>query len=65
MKARTRTQVDANRIDLDLFNLSHALALLSVAAKDESLDDLALEALGMRFAVRKHMHRDDIKEADI
>tara|TARA_R110002110_G_scaffold37601_1_gene124012 strand:- start:6998 stop:7195 length:198 start_codon:yes stop_codon:yes gene_type:complete len=64
MKARTQIQVDANRIDLDLFNLSYALALLSVAAKDESLDELALQLLGMRYAVRKHMHSDDIEETN-
>lgn len=60
---RTRAQREADKLDLDLFNLSRDLQKFAERFGDTSVDDASRIIYGLRVRVQKHMHADDAFKA--
>ena len=56
---RTKKQIDANKIDLEIFNLARMLERFARDYNETKIDGLALKVMGMRSGVRSHMHKND------
>lgn len=60
---RTRAQREADKLDLDLFNLSRELQKFAEHFGDKSIDDASRIIYGLRGRVQKHMHPADGSKA--
>jgi len=63
-ETRTMVQVEANKLDLQMFNMAHALFKFADGAwtkkEKEALADLALSIRQHRYIVQRRMHSKDL-----
>lgn len=59
-KYRTRPQLEADRLDLYLFNLSRGLEEFATLTGDAKLDDASRIVFGLRNRLAKHRHPEDV-----
>lgn len=55
-ETRTRKQIDANRIDLEVFRVIGAIDRFANDYRDAEAAEFALLIDGWRHRIRKHMH---------
>ena len=56
---RTATQIEADRIDLEMFRLSMRLGDFAQQCCDDAVVDVSRQLFGARSAIRRHMHKND------
>lgn len=56
---RTATQIEANRIDMEIFRVARMLESFAEEHRAPEVDASALQILRSRHAIRSHMHKDD------
>jgi hypothetical protein len=60
MKTRTKRQIDADKLDLAIFNVVGDLARFGNEYRDEDVHKMADILDGLRGRVRRHMHDEDL-----
>jgi hypothetical protein len=58
---RTRKQIDANRIDMEIFRVAGSIEAFAKEFRDPKLWDAAAIIRGQRHRIRKHMHPKDVE----
>ncbi len=61
MIRRTKAQVEANKIDLDLFRVADALECFARDHKAPRLFESARSVRSARVAIRAQMHHEDVR----
>jgi mono/diheme cytochrome c family protein len=59
-ETRTRKQIEANRIDMEVFRVAGAMETFAKEFRDPKLWDAAAIIRGQRHRIRKHMHKKDL-----
>lgn len=60
-KTRTTKQIEANKIDLEVFNVINKIDRFASQQRDSSAHEMADIIDGLRWRIRKHMHDEDQK----
>ncbi|SCB30704.1 hypothetical protein GA0061101_106144 [Rhizobium lusitanum] len=58
---RTAKQIDADKLDLQVYNLICALDSFAEKYGDDRVRDMSSQIYGMRHRVRRHMHSKDLE----
>jgi ATP-dependent helicase YprA (DUF1998 family) len=58
-ETRTTAQVEANRIDMEMFRVARMLEQFAEDHRSPEADAAALKILQSRHAIRSHMHKND------
>ena len=58
-ETRTKKQIDANKLDLEVFRVMVSLDRFAINHRDEPIREMSALIDGMRHRVRKHMHHKD------
>ena len=58
---RTAIQIDADKLDLQVFNLTLALESFAEKYRLEAVREMSADIFGMRHRVRRHMHPKDLE----
>jgi hypothetical protein len=63
-ESRTKVQIEANKLDLEMFRLSRRFDEFAKLVGSRDIDEVSRHLFGSRGRVRKYMHKNDIKSTE-